>query len=124
MKERLGFAATVQAVRTVKALFPDAVAVLVEDKANGPAVISALERTVSGIIAVQPDGSKVARASAVSPFVEAGNVYLPEFAPFTPDFVEEHAAFPLSTNDDMVDTGSQALTRLLLHAVRPRVRFL
>ena len=35
-KQRLNFSATVAAVRSVHALFPDAVAVLIEDKANGP----------------------------------------------------------------------------------------
>ncbi len=45
---------------------------LVEDKANGPAVISQLRRRVPGLIAVDPQGDKVARARAVAPDVEAG----------------------------------------------------
>jgi predicted phage terminase large subunit-like protein len=50
---------------------------LVEDKANGPAVIQALRHEVHGLVAVVPDGGKIARAQAVSPQVESGNVYLP-----------------------------------------------
>ena len=32
---------------------------------------------IEGILAVNPEGGKVARAMAVSPLIEAGNVYLP-----------------------------------------------
>ena len=53
---------------------------LVEDKANGPAVLSSLRREVAGLAAVDPKGDKVARARAVAPEVEAGNVYLPGMA--------------------------------------------
>ena len=80
---------------------------LVEEKANGPAVISSLRRQIPGLTAVDPKGDKVARARAVAPDVEAGNVYLPGMAnsegtgydPMqTPDWVrglvDECAAFP------------------------------
>jgi predicted phage terminase large subunit-like protein len=124
VRGRMSFVETCARVRSLSARWPDASAKLVEDKANGPAVISSLGRSVSGIVAVQPQGSKEARAAAVSPFVEAHNVYLPSFAPWVGELVDECASFPLSTNDDQVDALSQALTRLLLHAIRPRVRFL
>jgi predicted phage terminase large subunit-like protein len=43
--------------------------------------------------------SKEARAAAVSPLVEAGNVWLPapELAPWVGDFIEECAGFPTAT---------------------------
>lgn len=89
---------------------------LVEDKANGTAVINALSRTVPGMVPVEPDGSKQARAAAVSPFVEAGQVFLPapEIAPWVGAYIEQHAAFPNGTHDDQVDATTQALNRLLL----------
>lgn len=124
VRGRMSFVETCMQVRSLSAKWPDAIAKLVEDKANGPAVLSSLRKTVSGLVAVQPEGSKLARASAVSPFAEARNVYLPEFAAFTPGVVDECAAFPLSANDDQVDALSQALSRLLLHAIRPRVTVL
>ena len=46
-----------------------------EDKANGPAVIQALRHEIPGLVAVVPDGGKVARAQAVSPQVESCNVW-------------------------------------------------
>ncbi len=103
---------------------------LVEDKANGPAVISQLRRRVPGMVAVNPSGEdtplgKVGRARAVAPDVEAANVYLPgasnadgtDYDPTrTPDWVkglvDECAAFPNAAHDDQVDALSQALMRL------------
>ena len=64
--------------------------------------------------AVKPTkGRKLARATAVSPLVEAGNVYLPhpEYAPRVNDFIEECAAFPNGAHDDQVDAMTQALLR-------------
>lgn len=50
---------------------------LVEGKANGPAVISALKRVLFGFEEVEPRGGKEARAHAVVPIFSGGNVYLP-----------------------------------------------
>src|SRR5579863_1971731 len=87
---------------------------LVEDKANGPAVISALQHEISGLIAVNPEGGKLSRAQAVSPQAESGNVYLPHpaLAQWVDGFIEELASFPNAAHDDQVDAMSQALHRL------------
>jgi hypothetical protein len=50
---------------------------LVEDKANGPALISTLKDKIPGIVPVSPDGGVVAVAHSVAPYVSAGNVWLP-----------------------------------------------
>jgi predicted phage terminase large subunit-like protein len=98
------------------ARWPQAVAKLVEDKANGPAVINALHRQIPGIIPVEPEGSKYARAAAVSPFVHALNVHLPtaELLPNVEDLLEEARSFPNGAHDDTIDTFSQAVNQLLL----------
>jgi predicted phage terminase large subunit-like protein len=74
---RLDFVATLAFLREIHAKWPHVFAKLVEDKANGPAVISALQREIPGLIAVDPEGGKVVRARAASPIVESGNVWLP-----------------------------------------------
>lgn len=114
VRDRMDFPATLTAVESLTAKWPQASAKLVEDKANGPAVIAMLKQQISGLIPVEPQGSKVARASAVSPQIEAGNVYLPDpsIAPWVHDFIEECAAFPTGAHDDQVDAMSQALMRL------------
>ncbi len=112
VRDRMDFTATCAALKAQVVKWPRARAKLVEDKANGPAVIAALRKTVPGLIPVEPQGSKTARAYAVSPDIEAGNVYLPEDAPWVGDFVEECAKFPNGANDDQVDAMTQALIRL------------
>ena len=117
VRARLNFNATIDAVKAMTAKWPESTAKLVEDKANGPAVISQLGQTVPGLIPVEPEGSKYARASAISPFVFAKNVHLPDPAllPNVTELIEEAKHFPNSPNDDAVDSLSQALTYLLLH---------
>ncbi len=102
---------TVQAIRNLTAKWHGATAKLSEDKANGSAVIQMLGRELPGIIPVNPGGGKAARAQAIAPLVEAGNVYLPhpDFAPWVNDFIEECVQFPNGANDDQVDAMTQAL---------------
>ena len=116
VRGRMDFPETCRQVRALAARWPQAVLKVVEDKANGPAVIAQLQRTVPGIVPEEPQGSKEARASAVSPLVQAGNVWLPsaELAPWADGLIEEAAAFPNGTHDDQVDALSQGLNRLVL----------
>ena len=114
---RLSFPETLAAVRTLAWRWPQAVAIYIEDKANGPAVIQSLRSTVPGLIPVQPEGSKAARAAAVSPYFEAGNVWVPsdDLAPWADGFVTELCSFGAGAkNDDQVDAASMAINRLLL----------
>ncbi len=102
--DRMTFVETCAALRRLAAKWPQALLKLVEDAANGPAVVNALAQKVSGLVPVTPDGSKTARAAAVSPFVEAGQVWLPspELAPWIGELITEAAGFPQSPHDDRV----------------------
>jgi len=113
IRARMDGPTTVKAVWELSQKWPGTVAKLIEDKANGSAVIQMLSREISGILPVNPEGGKVARAAAVSPLIEAGNVYLPhlQYAPWVNDFIEECAAFPNGAHDDQVDAMTQALLR-------------
>jgi predicted phage terminase large subunit-like protein len=117
------FPTTIQAFRALSAKWPKAVRKLVENKANGPAVVATLRGEIAGIVEVEPEGGKLARANAVAPAVEAGNVHLPDpsIAPWVGDFVEEAAAFPFGAADDQVDGMSQALLPWLIRSepIRP-----
>jgi predicted phage terminase large subunit-like protein len=117
VKARMDLPTTVQSVRNMTAKHPKGLIKLIEDKANGPAVIQLLKNRIPGMIAVNPEGGKIARASAVSPAIEAGNVFLPspDIAHWVHDFVEECAAFPKGAHDDDVDAMTQALNRLIYH---------
>lgn len=109
--DRMGIADTMQAIRTLTYKHPTAFGKLVEDKANGTAVIELLRKEISGLIPIDPQGGKVVRAQAIAPYAEAGNIYLPhpKIAPWVHDFLEECAAFPNAAHDDDVDAMTQAI---------------
>lgn len=90
--------------------------VLIEDKANGPAIIDTLREKISGIIPVSPEGGKEARGNAIAPSVESGHVLLPDGAPWLEDFISEFASFPVGARDDQVDSLSQAMIYLVTDA--------
>lgn len=112
-RAQVDFPDAVLAVKAMTAKWPWILAKLVENKANGPAVVSTLRNNVAGLIEVEPEGGKEARANAASPVVESGNVYLPHphLAPWVDGFIDECASFPFAKNDDQVDAFSQATIR-------------
>lgn len=87
---------------------------LVEEKANGAAIISTLKKQVTGLIPINPTESKEARASAIATLWEAHNVYIPspEICPWVQDFTAELLSFPAGVHDDQVDSMTQALSDL------------
>lgn len=74
---RMGFNDTLRAIEQLSARYPRAIRKLIEDKANGPAIIETLRASVSGLVEINPEGGKEARARACEPLFAAGNVFLP-----------------------------------------------
>jgi len=109
VRGRMDFMKAIAELKKLSTQYPAAKAKYIEDKANGPAVISALKNEIQGLIPVNPKGSKTSRALAVSPLLEAGNVFLKKNADFTEELMDEAALFPAGKNDDMVDAMTQAL---------------
>jgi predicted phage terminase large subunit-like protein len=108
----LDFPATKQAIRDMREKWPDVSAVLIEDKANGPAIVAELKKEMPGVIAVPVDGGKESRAHAASADVFSGNVYLPDPKQFTwvQSFIDLLAAFNGEgsvKHDDDVDAFTQ-----------------
>jgi predicted phage terminase large subunit-like protein len=93
---------------------------LVEEKANGVAIIDTLKNEITGLKPINPVTGKEARARAITPEVESGNVYLPH--PGDPgnewvtDLLSELRNFPHDTSDDQVDALTQALNKLRIGA--------
>ena len=114
LNKRLNFPDTVEAIKTIYRLFPRARTVLIEETANGPAIIQTLQREMF-IIPVTPLGGKISRVNAISPAIESGHVYLPDpaKAPWVADYMEQWVSFPNGKYDDMVDATSQALARMI-----------
>jgi predicted phage terminase large subunit-like protein len=120
----VGFTETLTAFRILVKQWPKAFKKLVEAKANGDAIIETLKTEIGGIVPVEPEGGKEARANAVSPQVESGNVYLPDGAPWLDEWVDEFSSFPKGAHDDQVDALSQALIELLVDNGAARFRAL
>ncbi len=121
VRSRMGFTETKQAIKMVAMQFPTARLKLIEDKANGPAIINSIQNDgdIGGVVPVNPKGSKLARLSSVTPDIEAGNVFLPtmEIAPWVDAYIDELSSFPRGAHDDQVDATSQALDRLVYSRV-------
>jgi len=105
------FVETINQMIMLSNKYPDATAKLVEDKANGPAVIATLKNKVSGIIPYNPETSKIARLVSVTPEFEAGNVYFYK-GHWHNDLISELLYFPKGNHDDIVDSITQALLYL------------
>lgn len=112
-RARMNFPTTCDAIRALSARWPQATSKLIEQSANGYAIISTLQHEVQGIIPVSTRSqSKVARvigrlddrAQAVSAIIRNGQVWLPD--PTAPSFewvrkfVDECTAFPNAQHDD------------------------
>ncbi|OUO94795.1 terminase [Cloacibacillus sp. An23] len=121
VRRQMDFVATMEAFVALSQKYPRALKKLVEDKANGPAVISALKSHVPGIVPIEPDGSKTARAYAVTPLFEAGNVYIPNpsWCQWAREYIDELTQFPTAAHDDQVDATTQALRQF---TARPSIR--
>jgi predicted phage terminase large subunit-like protein len=124
VRQRMDFTETAPAVLNMAKIAPIGNAKLIEDKANGTAIIQTLRKVVPGILAVEPMGSKWARASAAAPTVKAGNVFLPdpnedgmqEARAWVREYIEELAVFDKGDFDDQVDMTSQAINHIVLRA--------
>lgn len=123
VRERLDIVATIKEMLKTTNQFKLR-SMIIEDKANGPAIISMLKNKVPGLIAFNPEGSKEARANAVAPQFEAGNIWLPDkYSPSNRQnfptvvglldaYVNEFKTFPNGANDDMVDATTQVLLKI------------
>lgn len=114
VRDRMNITATMNAIRAMTAKHPRAHAKYIEDKANGTAVEQLLRDEIPGLILAPNNDGKEARAKATEPFLEAGNVYLPDpsIAPWVMDFIEELASFPAGAFDDQVDFFTQGMMML------------
>ena len=120
VRDKLSFPKSKAALVALAVKWPDAHQHLVEDKANGPAIMASLKgATIDGkplnLLPVEPGAdSKMSRAEAVSDFIQGGRVYLPHPAKagFTPLFINEWCGLPNPSHWDQIDASSQFLKKL------------
>ncbi len=118
VRGRFDFPETLRQLKMVMVKWPQAYNKLIEDRANGSAIVQVMSKETPGIVAITPEGGKVSRANAVCKFFEGGNVRFPESAEWLGDFESELLKFPRSKHDDQVDSMTQSLTWLGEHLTR------
>lgn len=113
VNEKMDFVTSVTAIRQMTEQYPEAVAKVIEDKANGPAIINFLQKEIPGMVAFSPRGSKEDRALSVAPYFEAGNVYFPSNASWSGELIEDMLRFPAGLYKDTVDAVVQGILYLM-----------
>jgi predicted phage terminase large subunit-like protein len=114
IKKRMSFVESVEMIKQVSQSFPQARRIYIEKRANGGAVIETLSKEIGGIVAINPKESKIARANAVTPYFEAGNIFIPheQLDKNIEDYIQEFMRFPNSDHDDEVDSTTQYLNEI------------
>lgn len=84
-------------------------AMKVEDKVSGTGLIQTIRRDGIPVLPIQRNKDKISRAYDAAPFVESGNVLVPEWAHWLADFMAEVEAFPGGAFDDQLDPMFDAL---------------
>jgi predicted phage terminase large subunit-like protein len=113
--KRMSFTESIEAVKAMWVRWPKARRKLIEEAANGNAVVDTLNRKIPGLVLVSPEGGKEARAYGCEPFWASYNVWLPPCTaqyPWIAEFKKQHKDFPLGAHDDAVDAGTQAVLYL------------
>jgi predicted phage terminase large subunit-like protein len=115
VNDKMEFTESVASMRTLSAKWPKARAKVVENKANGPALVSLLKKEIPGLVEFNPKGSKEERALSITPYFEAGNIFFPDPAthPWVHDLVNDLLIFPKGTYKDTVDALVQGVLYLM-----------
>ena len=111
---RMDIIKALERIEAVTELYPETDEVLIEDKANGPAMLRLLRGRIAGLVPVEPQGSKIERMVVASTPIEDKRVFLPHesIAPWIHEYIEEVTKVPAAPHDDEADASSQAIIYL------------
>jgi len=135
VRKQLDLPDTLDVIIAICKKFPEIDVIRIEDKANGPGIISIMrkwrrklgidERDFPSVVAAEPKGGKYSRAQTASVLQREGKCYLPKESDahrisckehfdyddpnlsYVGAFKQELSLFPFAGNDDMVDSYSQ-----------------
>ena len=128
VNKRMSFVETMDKIKWFYETFPEIDEMVLEDKANGPAIADVLRYVDNAppVVCVNPMGGKQSRAEAITPFIKAGNYYIAEdldendvdwhistTLSAREKIITQHRSFPYGKHDDMVDENSQGTIRLI-----------
>lgn len=84
----------------------------IETKASGLSIIQQLRRDGLDCKELKAEGDKITRANAITPSIEGGRVVIVEDS-WNETFLQDMAAFPFGTTDDLVDAFVYSVDTLL-----------
>lgn len=121
VNDKMDFTESVAAVRTLSGKWKSARAKVVENKANGPAIVNTLKKEIPGMVEFNPKGSKEERAMSITPYFEAGNIHFPDpkTHPWVEDLIKDLLIFPKGTYKDTVDALVQGILYLMNKPTSP-----
>lgn len=116
IREKLDFQSQLSTMMYLDSKYPKARTKLVEKKATGSPLMNMLQNRISGLIAINPIGSKIERLFACVPEFVSGNVMFPypDNVFWINDVLAEVTSFPKGKHDDIVDSVTMALNYLAL----------
>ena len=124
LKERLRFTELLNKILVMHDLYAQfdiPIMHIVEEKANGTAVLEVMREKIAGFISYDPGNQdKVTRMKLVTPYIESGNVVLPSTdtriapVPWANDLLTDLLKFPFIEHDDVPDAFSQLLTKIFV----------
>lgn len=117
LSERLNYPQSKQLIKDLTVMYPNYHAVLIEEKANGPALMADLRSEISAMVAFDVENlTKLQRAHLVQPIFQGGNIYVPDYTicPQIEIFIAQFLRFngDKKQKNDLVDSANQALIYL------------
>lgn len=112
-RKKAGIVETQTAVKQMADKYRQCRTVLIEDRANGSAILDLLKSQVPYMVPVLPTTSKDERVVSIQPIFESGHFYLPMNHPMTKVIVDELISFPTGDSDDICDAISQGLNHFM-----------
>lgn len=104
------FSESLYQMRAMITNYPNYNAILIEEKANGAAMIDVLSNEgMHSIVPIKVNQSKTLRLSHVIPYYMSGDVLYPKESDWIGEHIHEMISFPNAKNDDRVDTETQFL---------------
>jgi predicted phage terminase large subunit-like protein len=128
VNKRMSFVETMEKIKWFYENFPEIDEMVIEDKANGPAIADVLRHVPEAppVVCVNPMGGKIARAEAITYYVKTGMMliaedldeddvdwHVPTQMTAREKVIQQHKSFPYGKHDDMVDESSQGNIRLI-----------
>jgi hypothetical protein len=139
VRKRMDLPDTIDKIIKVVKMFPEIELIYIDDKANGPGIVSVIkkwrkklgipERDFPSVVPVEPDGSKYSRAQVASAYQRDGRCYIPcekdayllsskddfewdeEGLSYAQCYKQELGTFPFAGNDDLVDAYTQGIKK-------------